>query len=847
MQAVFLRILNMSLSAAAVIAVVTLTRFLLRPVPKKWSYLLWGVVGFRLCCPVSLKTEVSIFRLAPAQRTAAAVPDGPMVYISPVTGVPARADPGGLPIQTSPAASGVVPVSGTVASAAPLPDWIQICTIVWCVVLAALLIYGVVSYLILRWRLSDAVWLWDEAGAEVYETDRIRSPFIMGLFRPRIYLPCGLEEESLRYVLAHERYHIKRRDHLVKVLAYVLLAAHWFNPLVWLAFCLMSRDMEMSCDEKVLAGNTGIAKSYSRVLLSFAVEPHFPSPSPLAFGETNTKRRIKNVLNWKRPKLWVSVAAATLFLLVIAACGTDPALNGENEAALPTNTGESGAYRGEAIQAYLDSLMEELSETGVTYFSSAGGERVAPLVDHVITEMRQTGSLSGLSEQGLLESWAYGYAVKVDAEDVTLVGGMSEQDGWYDLEGHGGHDVVALRYADGSYDILYDNQVNDNMQFYGYHNSYEEAIYDWYVSEYGLDLPLYVMDWRDKLRGWTGNYPVHRFDGDGWYVYIPVFTWEQAADQYRWDSLYNTGSHLIIREASREELEAETPQPAEGQHQKFCETPEGRYWSVFTEYIPENLAGNPEQAIEARVLELMADSFTIQPVSVSRGSTMVFSYKDWAKGSGQLSLEVTQVLQVGNGSLPAGGTVDGEWEFPVYICSLTSMVSVRSAFMSDPAASSDGQAHAQWVLCTKEGLADAEGIDVVDGLSYVPVIEDLYLCDKASGRPILKLERTTGDVPALINEALTSDGAYSAFVLDRLLERLVDHPQEVLDTIGSLEEDERDWLCWSLADYLDGLELDTDDALFTADLSENGKAARDKLIQYLAEPGEPPQRASGMI
>lgn len=321
MEAMFLRVLNMSLSTAAVIVVVVLVRLLLRQAPKKWSYLLWAVVAFRLLCPVSIEAPFSALRLTaqPAVTQNAAggseidyIPRDigrmaqPRVYVS-TPGVSRRI-------------SQALPAPAITDSANPLQIWIAVGTALWCAGMAALLLYGIVSYFCLRRRLTGAVLV--EKG--VRETDVVRVPFILGLFSPVIYLPAGLEGETLRYVLAHERFHIRRGDHAVKVLAFLLLAVHWFNPLVWLAFYLMDRDMEMRCDEAVLARERGITKSYSMALLSFAAPRRFPSPSPLCFGETGVKGRIKNVLRWKKPKVWVTVCAALLCVCAVAACAVNP-------------------------------------------------------------------------------------------------------------------------------------------------------------------------------------------------------------------------------------------------------------------------------------------------------------------------------------------------------------------------------------------------------------------------------------------------------------------------------------------------------------------------------------------
>ena len=327
MQAVFLRILNMSLSAAAVIAVVALARLFLRKAPKKWSYLLWSVVGFRLCCPVSFRAAFSVFRLAP--RLASEVVTPPTVY-APVFSAPAASSapvPAAtaapvipIPAEPLPIPSGAGAAAPVVNSVDPIQIWTAVGTVLWLLGFASLLAYAVVSFLRLRRKLTGAVL----ASDGVWETDRIRSPFILGLLRPQIYLPLGVSGEARAYVLAHERYHLRCRDYLVKPFAFLLLAVHWFNPLVWLAFFLMSRDMEMRCDEHVLGRGESNAKAYSYSLLGFASEKRFPRPSPLAFGETDVKRRIKNVLNWKKPRTWVTIAAVIVCVIVVAACAANP-------------------------------------------------------------------------------------------------------------------------------------------------------------------------------------------------------------------------------------------------------------------------------------------------------------------------------------------------------------------------------------------------------------------------------------------------------------------------------------------------------------------------------------------
>ena len=325
MENLFMQVLNMSLSAAVVIGVVLLVRLVLRSAPKKWRYLLWSAAGFRLCCPVSFKAFFSIFRLRPASVSVAA--DLGLITALPQTlpsavpiGVPAAmVTP--FPVQLDPAA---VPAAMTAAPQvsvpAPVQLWPTLGIVLWLCGMTVMLALGVIRYIRMKRLLSDAAAL--EPG--VFATDRIRVPFILGLLPPRIYLPAGTEQAEQRFVLAHERVHIRRGDHWVKLLAYLLLAIHWFNPAVWAAFFLMSRDMEMSCDERVLRDLTGSAKAYSMTLLHFAEGRQFPAPSPLGFGESDAKSRIKNALRWKKPKLWITLTAILLCIVSVAACTADP-------------------------------------------------------------------------------------------------------------------------------------------------------------------------------------------------------------------------------------------------------------------------------------------------------------------------------------------------------------------------------------------------------------------------------------------------------------------------------------------------------------------------------------------
>lgn len=329
MEALFLTILRMSVTAAAVILVVLLARLLLRRAPKIFSYALWAVVLFRLLCPVSFSSG---FSLLPGVQTQPAGKAQTSVHI--YTGISVMdaqvndyltSHP--YPVEFAPlhregdiGAVYLDGVSRMVEAAAP--GWVTIACPVWLAGAVLLLGYSVVSMLRLRRRLVG--WVPLEGEKNVRLADHIPSPFVLGVFRPRIYLPSDLRSGERDYILLHERTHIRRGDHIFRALAWLALAVHWFNPLVWLAFHLAGKDMEMSCDEAVLRKmGRDVRADYSTSLLRQSAGKRLPA-GPLAFGDGNPKSRIKNVLRYKKPALWVVAAALIAVVCAVAALATNP-------------------------------------------------------------------------------------------------------------------------------------------------------------------------------------------------------------------------------------------------------------------------------------------------------------------------------------------------------------------------------------------------------------------------------------------------------------------------------------------------------------------------------------------
>ena len=315
MVEVFLKILNMSITATYVLIAVLILRLLLKRAPKRISYILWSILLFRLVCPVSFSSVFSLFNFLDVP-----VADrGEIKYVSKSNGftvVPQiSSDTDYFDKMVSPKVNQAVETT----SVDLMQILLSIGTWIWLGGMVVMLTYSVISYLWLKRMVSTATQL----NGNVFQTDEISSPFVCGFFKPKIYLPVGINETEREYVLLHERTHIFRKDHIIKPIAFCALSIHWFNPLMWLAFYLMSRDMEMSCDERVVCelDHEGKAR-YAETLLRLAIRRPILAGSPLAFGESTTKSRIKSVLYYKKPSFWlvcVAVLVVAIGIIVLLA------------------------------------------------------------------------------------------------------------------------------------------------------------------------------------------------------------------------------------------------------------------------------------------------------------------------------------------------------------------------------------------------------------------------------------------------------------------------------------------------------------------------------------------------
>jgi len=331
---IFLTFLYKNMTVSVVIIAVLLARFLLRKMPKKYSYILWSIVGIRMIFDLPFATNISVFNLfrgfAKHTSTVEAMLAGShRTNLQGSTNLLNKTDTTGAAAAHASRSTAVEAMTHTLTTSQTV---LGILGLLWLIVVALFVAYGIYSYVKCRLLVRTAVIARDitpdshkkKNNVSVWECDRIPSPFVLGIIRSRIYIPFRMPKQEQAYILAHEECHIRRLDPLWKLIAFLLLAVYWWNPLVWCAFFYMVRDMEMSCDEAVIEqfGNE-IKQGYSNSLLSFAMERHPYSFAPVAFGEGDAGRRIKNVLNFKKPHTWVAILVFVLLVVVGVSCLTN--------------------------------------------------------------------------------------------------------------------------------------------------------------------------------------------------------------------------------------------------------------------------------------------------------------------------------------------------------------------------------------------------------------------------------------------------------------------------------------------------------------------------------------------
>ncbi len=390
MQKLFLEVVNMSITASIVLAVVLVLRLLLVRAPRRFSYLLWGIVLFRLLCPVSLPSPFSALDFTEGRATG----QGGMEYFSPGDQEEITAS-----VSLISAGSGEDPAwDGIHATVGFGQRMLPVLALVWLAGIAGMAACSILSVARLHRRVGCSLLLRDN----IYLADHISTPFVLGLVRPRIYLPSGLTEKEREYILLHEQHHIRRRDYLLKPLAFLALCLHWFNPLVWFAFVLAGRDMEMSCDEEAMREmGQDVRKEYAVLLLQLSTGKRMLAASPLAFGEGNPKKRIKNVMHDRKPAAFAAVAAVIICIVAAGCLMTNPADSPplESEEDEPQER-EAAVFRARVLESGSGSLLVERVE-GSLELSSADRIRV-PIPHSAPSPEPRVGDLVEISYDGAI-------------------------------------------------------------------------------------------------------------------------------------------------------------------------------------------------------------------------------------------------------------------------------------------------------------------------------------------------------------------------------------------------------------------------------------------------------------
>ncbi len=310
MSQLFLKIINMSISASYIVIAVLLLRLLLRKAPKWVTVVLWGIVAVRLVCPFSIESVLSL--MPSAETLPTEVLTGPDFRVQ--TGIAPMDDRINDYLGDHYFEGVTVPVNNGF-------NVMTVLTLIWIVGVLALVTYTAISYWRLHRKIHTAVLLCDN----IYQSENVVSPFVLGIIKPRIYLPFHMEGKETEYVVAHETAHIRRKDHLWKPFGFLLLTLHWFNPLMWLGYIMLCRDIELACDEKVIGELDRDARAdYSQALLTCSVNRRMIAACPLAFGEVGVKDRVRSVLNYKKPAFWLIVAAVIACAAVAVCFLTNP-------------------------------------------------------------------------------------------------------------------------------------------------------------------------------------------------------------------------------------------------------------------------------------------------------------------------------------------------------------------------------------------------------------------------------------------------------------------------------------------------------------------------------------------
>lgn len=530
MDVIFVNLLNMSIAASWLILAVIILRVLLKKTPKWINCILWGIVAVRLVCPFSFE---SMFSLIPSAETI----NFDIVRYSPKptidSGVPA------INHSINPILSGsFASTAGT--SANPLHVWMYIAGIVWMIGLCCLLCCALISFFRLRRKVSEAVPLRDN----IWVADMVKSPFILGVIFPQIYLSSSTEESQIDYILAHEQAHIKRKDHWWKLLGYILLTVYWFNPLSWAAYNLFCRDIELACDEKVVCKLDEAGKMlYSNALLSCSIQRRVVMACPLAFGETAVKERIKSVLNYKKTTVGFLLVSIAICIAVAVCFLTNPVTSNAETAEL-TVTDEDNKIFAEKTSVewwtydeyakWLDNEKKELSKI-------IGSQSWTPSTGWFTWTQEKVDETIARYEE-ILEQIKAGYKISktVDgSSDIMLMQNPSD----YDVNAETA--VTSEDYITSNAIYNYGTELIDEYKSFGL--NYNESKKEMYFHG---KLVRYFFDGVDIDNGTAGVFDFFNEDG-----VVDVYTVREAT-QNKDGSINPIGKLVSIEEYSKEEFDS---------------------------------------------------------------------------------------------------------------------------------------------------------------------------------------------------------------------------------------------------------------------------------------------------
>lgn len=451
MENVFLRIISMSTIGSYVILFAVVIRWMLKKSPKIFSYVLWSVVFFRLLSPFSFESTLSLIRF----------------NTKPVHKIITHG-------QVSPINNGTAAIEGVVAQGISTPvevmggmdssqSWTTAGGVIWLIGISVLLIYCFYTTIRLHNSVKTSARIYENEYENVYQLDVMMTPFVLGLFRPRIYIPKNLTQREISYIVKHEQNHIRRFDHIIKPVSFLAVCIHWFNPLVWVAFFLMVEDMELSCDESVIRQlGSDIKKDYTASLLTLSAGRKIISRCPLAFGESNTKARIINILRYKKPAFWiVAVSIIAVAAVVVGLVSNHP---GEKM----TEKDYAEQFVQNQIAVYDDATWADFTN-----------------VDSEITKFERLDRFDGLLDSPV-EIWHIEYRFKADDIDEGALGNVNYVDGWIVEDDTSGFKALVFSYEKAEPKYLGSIYSIDGLNGNGDTIAGREALLRVYLEQHGL-------------------------------------------------------------------------------------------------------------------------------------------------------------------------------------------------------------------------------------------------------------------------------------------------------------------------------------------------------------------------